>query len=100
MQAGWGGQILDQESLYDLLFDPTEHANLVDDPAHKVIAQDMRDRLRRRMVATNDPLLNGPVKAPRERSPMIQTAYPPRSRQSSWVLHDLSRRSAHATSKY
>ena len=34
MQAGWGSQILDQESLYDLLFDPTEHANLVNDPAH------------------------------------------------------------------
>jgi N-sulfoglucosamine sulfohydrolase len=64
MQAGWGAQILDQESLYDLLFDPTEHANLVDDPAHKAIAQEMRDRLHRWMVATNDPLLNGPVKAP------------------------------------
>jgi N-sulfoglucosamine sulfohydrolase len=64
MQAGWGSQILDQESLYDLLFDPTEHANLVHDPAYKVIAQDMRDRLHRWMVATNDPLVKGPVKAP------------------------------------
>jgi N-sulfoglucosamine sulfohydrolase len=64
LQAGWGSQILDQESLYDLLFDPTEHANLINDPAHQVIAQQMRDRLQRWMVTTNDPLLRGPVAAP------------------------------------
>ncbi len=64
LQAGWGSQILDQESLYDLLFDPTEHANLVNDPAHRVVAQQMRDRLHRWMVSTNDPLLHGPVAAP------------------------------------
>ncbi len=64
VQAGWGSQILDQESLYDLLFDPTEHANLVNDPAHLAVASDMRARLHAWMVSTNDPLLQGPVAAP------------------------------------
>ena len=64
LQAGWGSQPVDKESLYDLLFDPTEHANLVNDPGHVAIAQQMRDRLHRWMVATNDPLLHGPVLAP------------------------------------
>lgn len=64
LKAGWGSQILDQESLYDLLFDPTEHANLINDPARQGVAQQMRDRLHHWMVSTNDPLLNGPVVAP------------------------------------
>jgi N-sulfoglucosamine sulfohydrolase len=64
MQAGWGSQVLDTESLYDLLFDPTEHANLINDPVHAATAQDMRARLNRWMVSTNDPLLKGPVAAP------------------------------------
>jgi N-sulfoglucosamine sulfohydrolase len=64
VKAGWGSQILDQESLYDLLFDPTEHANLINDPAHQEVVQQMRDRLQRWMVSTNDPLLHGPVVAP------------------------------------
>jgi arylsulfatase A-like enzyme len=64
LKAGWGAQILDEESLYDLLFDPTEHANLIHDAAHQEVAQQMRDRLQRWMVATNDPLLKGPVAAP------------------------------------
>ena len=64
LEAGWGAQPVDEESLYDLLFDATEHANLAHEPAHQVIAQQMRDRLHRWMVATNDPLLRGPVQAP------------------------------------
>ena len=64
LQAGWGSQVLDTESLYDLLFDPTEHANLINDPGHAQVAQEMRDRLHRWMVSTNDPLLRGPVAAP------------------------------------
>jgi len=64
LKAGWGSQILDRESLYDLLFDPTEHRNLIDDPAHREIASAMRNRLHRWMVETNDPLLRGPVAAP------------------------------------
>jgi N-sulfoglucosamine sulfohydrolase len=64
LQAGWGSQVLDSESLYDLLFDPTEHENLIGDPGHREVAEEMRERLRRWMVSTNDPLLRGPVAAP------------------------------------
>jgi N-sulfoglucosamine sulfohydrolase len=64
LQAGWGSQVLDTESLYDLLFDPTEHANLINDPGHAQVAQEMRHRLHRWMVSTSDPLLRGPVAAP------------------------------------
>src|SRR6202453_1986884 len=64
LKAGWGEQILDEESLYDLLFDPTEHNNLINNPAQRQVAQEMRDRLHQWMVATNDPLLKGFVAAP------------------------------------
>jgi N-sulfoglucosamine sulfohydrolase len=64
VKAGWGSQILDQESLYDLLFDPTEHNNLINNPHFASAAEEMRGRLHRWMVATNDPLLRGPVAAP------------------------------------
>lgn len=64
LQAGWGKQQVAEESLYDLLFDPTEHNNLAGDPAHNTTLQEMRDRLQRWMAATQDPLLRGPVAAP------------------------------------
>ena len=64
LQAGWGKQLLAQESLYDLLFDPTEHNNLAGDAEHQTTLQEMRGRLNRWMIATQDPLLHGPVKAP------------------------------------
>ena len=89
LQAGWGSQVLDTESLYDLLFDPTEHANLIDDPGHSKVAQEMRDRLHRWMVSTNDPLLRGPVEAPAgRRSPMIPTGYLLKNRRSQRALCD------------
>ena len=64
LAAGWAKQPVDQESLYDLVLDPTEHLNIAGDPAQAEIAGQMRDRLHRWMVATNDPLLYGPVPAP------------------------------------
>jgi N-sulfoglucosamine sulfohydrolase len=64
VRAGWGSQILEEESLFDLLFDPTEHENLIHDPGHGQVAQEMRGRLQRWMVRTDDPLLKGPVAAP------------------------------------
>jgi arylsulfatase A-like enzyme len=64
LDAGWKSQPVAQEELYDLLFDPTEHNNLASDPAHQATLSEMRDRLHRWMVSTNDPLLHGPVAAP------------------------------------
>jgi arylsulfatase A-like enzyme len=64
LNAGWGRHQLATESLYDLLFDPTEHNNLAHDPTYEEALKQMRGRLDRWMVATNDPLLRGPVQAP------------------------------------
>lgn len=64
LKAGWGSQPVEEERLYDLIFDPTEHQNLIASPEHKAVADEMRGRLHRWMVATNDPLLKGPVAAP------------------------------------
>jgi arylsulfatase A-like enzyme len=64
LQHDWQGEQLPTESLYDLIFDPTEHHNLVSDPAAQSALADMRGRLDRWMKRTDDPLLRGPVPAP------------------------------------
>jgi hypothetical protein len=64
LQSGWKGQVLPEESLYDLLFDPTERRNLVLDESSKAALDEMRGRLDAWMRTTDDPLLHGPVPAP------------------------------------
>ena len=54
---------MDRE-LFDLMFDPNETCNVAADPSQRVTLDDMRGRLDRWMRATNDPILNGPIKAP------------------------------------
>jgi N-sulfoglucosamine sulfohydrolase len=61
---GWKGKQLQQESLYDLVFDPTEHHNLSAEPASAAVLAEMRGRLDKWMSRTDDPLLKGPVAAP------------------------------------
>jgi hypothetical protein len=56
--------VLPEESLHDLLFDPTEHRNLVADESSKAALNEMRWRLDAWMRTTDDPLLHGPVHAP------------------------------------
>lgn len=65
MEHGWADQPVPREELYDLCFDPNEMRNLVNDPAHGETLQNMRDRLQHWMKETDDPLLHGPVPAPR-----------------------------------
>jgi arylsulfatase A-like enzyme len=65
MKNGWGKMALPSEELYDLLFDPNERNNLSEDPVHQTTLQIMRARLDKWMNTTNDPLLHGPVKAPK-----------------------------------
>jgi hypothetical protein len=48
------------EELYDLDVDPTEQANLVDDPAVAGVLADLRARLDAHMTATSDPYLGQP----------------------------------------
>jgi len=64
LAAGWTDRALPREALYDLLFDPTESHNVIDDPAQADTVAAMRQRLQRWMTDTDDPLLNGPVPAP------------------------------------
>jgi N-sulfoglucosamine sulfohydrolase len=65
LEYGWGKQQMAQEELYDLIFDPAEQNNLARDVRSRELLGDMRGRLQRWMTRTNDPLLQGPVPAPK-----------------------------------
>lgn len=65
VQNGWAKQTVAPETLYDLLFDPNERNNLITDPNHRSTLETMRKHLDAWMHSTNDPLLHGPVPAPR-----------------------------------
>ncbi|HRU05203.1 MAG TPA: sulfatase [Candidatus Brocadiia bacterium] len=63
---GWASRKPLMEELYDLVFDPHEARNLAGDPSAVSALAEMRERLRRWMEATDDPLLKGgPVPAPK-----------------------------------
>jgi arylsulfatase A-like enzyme len=64
LEYGWKNMALPEESLYDLIFDPSEQHNLAADTAFQTVLDDMRGRLDRWMHRTGDPLLNGPIPAP------------------------------------
>lgn len=52
------------EELYDLVNDPAEMRNLIDDPGHEVVKDELADRLSDWMATVSDPILRGPVSAP------------------------------------
>jgi N-sulfoglucosamine sulfohydrolase len=62
--AGYGTRPRPRERLHDLLFDPMEADNLVDDPDYADVLEDLRERLDAWMRRTDDPLLDGHVPAP------------------------------------
>jgi N-sulfoglucosamine sulfohydrolase len=61
LEAGWGDVKPAREALFDLLLDPSEGSNRIDDPVLAEVAEDLRRRLHEWMMRTDDPLLNGPV---------------------------------------
>jgi len=65
LARGWGKRRVARESLHDLFFNPGEGRNLIDVPDYAPVASDLRGRLERWMLETGDPLLDGPVPAPR-----------------------------------
>ena len=62
--AGLAERRARREQLYDLVFDPNEAHNLVDDPLHPEVLADLAGRLDAWMRATDDPLLHGDVLPP------------------------------------
>jgi N-sulfoglucosamine sulfohydrolase len=60
----WAEREIPKEQLYDLLFDPNEADNLLDDPGYADVLADLRGRLQTWMSDTDDPLLAGHVDPP------------------------------------
>jgi N-sulfoglucosamine sulfohydrolase len=65
LENGWRDRTVDSEQLFDLMFDPNETRNVVADVTQSAALTEMRGRLDRWMRATNDPILHGPIVAPK-----------------------------------
>lgn len=64
VRSGWAQRDIPGEQLFDLIFDPNEANNLVQDPDHAEVLEELRSRLHTWMQETNDPLLAGRVDPP------------------------------------
>jgi N-sulfoglucosamine sulfohydrolase len=64
LDQGWAEHRRDKEMLYDLMFDPTEADNLIDDPDMSVIKESLSNRLTEWMCDTADPILDSGVLDP------------------------------------
>jgi arylsulfatase A-like enzyme len=64
LEHGWEHRPLAPEQLYDVIFDPNQVNDLAADPDLKSVREDLRQRLQSWMIATDDPLLEGPVPLP------------------------------------
>ncbi|MBN9659590.1 MAG: sulfatase [Acidobacteria bacterium] len=65
LEQGWKQRPVPREELYDLVFDPNEANNLATRREPPAELDQLRGRLDRWMKETDDPLLRGPVPAPR-----------------------------------
>lgn len=66
-ESGAAEREIPQEMLYDVVFDPDERHNLIDEPGYGDVADDLRRRLDEWMRATDDPALAGDVPPQPER---------------------------------
>jgi len=65
LKSGWRNLLLDKEELYNLIFDPNEANNLARKAGYKSVLCEMRGKLMRWMKQTEDPLLEGFIRAPK-----------------------------------
>ena len=56
LNHGWAGRAPVDEVLYDLIFDPNEMCNRINDPSYADIRNDMKRRLSQWQLRTKDPL--------------------------------------------
>ena len=61
---GWAERPLPEEELHDLIFDPHEAADVINDPAYAEVAAEMRGRLQKWMEETGDPAVPDAVPKP------------------------------------
>ncbi len=64
IEAGWGGQGVPVEQLFDLMLDPAESRDLSAEPEHATTLAELRERVERWMEETGDPLREGPIEPP------------------------------------
>ena len=74
---------LQQEALFDLVFDPNETNNLIGRPDMAGVAQNLRERLENWMRETGDPLFEGPVEAPKDAVANLADAVDPDTKTAS-----------------
>ena len=81
VEQGWDRQTPGEEELFDLMFDPNEAHNRAGDPGCRAVLEDLRGRLRRWMIATDDPALVGPIPLPTDGETTDPAAYSPDGRR-------------------
>jgi N-sulfoglucosamine sulfohydrolase len=87
LRNGWAEREVASEQLYDLLFDPNEAHNLVEDPGYARELAELRARLQAWQEETDDPLLAGHVDPPpgvEINSPDQRSATDPPMRVPGW----------------
>lgn len=64
LEHGWAEIARPREVLFDLVMDPNEAGNRIDDPAYATVADELCEKLDAWMRLTNDPILPGPIPLP------------------------------------
>ena len=65
LKNSWRTAAVPRELLFDSVLDPSESRNLAAEVSYNSVLADMRQRLDKWMHRTRDPLLQGPVRAPK-----------------------------------
>lgn len=64
IEAGWGGQYVPEEQLYDLVLDPNENRDLSSEAEHSGVLSELRELVEAWMEETDDPLRHGSIEPP------------------------------------